>query len=421
MSERDESVKPDEPELDAEAAPESSPAEEDRPAPTAVTLETARSRRGVVAALVLVVVFAAGVALWPLILPSFGIYPPAQPWPGAVEFAERVAALEDRAGENARLVRTIHGEISGLADRLAAAPAEDEAAAALREEVAGIATRMAALDERLGAVEDRFGALSDRLGALEAAPATAEGEATPEALTKRLAALERAFGVAAEEVADAQDLRGETEALGRRTATLDDRLEALTARLVALEELGMARAAPEESLVVMVDRLGEALRGSAPYDDVLAAVRALAAEDAALTDAIDLLAPGAVGGVATVAELRQRFAAQAGAILRAERGDEPSGWIDLALDRLADLISVRRVGEIEGEGAEARVARAEARLAADDLAAAVAEIKELDGAAAEAASGWLAAAETRLAAEAGLAALRKLALDRLAGVETEAQ
>jgi hypothetical protein len=417
MSERDGSDKPDEPELEAEAAPEPSTAEEDRPAPTAVTLGTATGRRGVVAALILVVVFAAGVVLWPLILPSFGIYPPAQPWPGAGEFAERVAALEDRAGENARLVRTIHGEISGLADRLAAAPAEDEAAAALREEVAGIAQHMAALGERLDAVDGRFGTLGDRLGAVEAKA----GEVTPEALTKRLAALERAFGVAAEEVADAQDLRGETEALGRRTAALDDRLEALTARLEALEELGMARAAPEEALVVMVDRLGEALRGSDPYVDALTAVRALAAEDAALTDPLDLLAPGAAGGVATVAELRQRFAAQAGVILRAERGDEPSGWIDLALDRLADLISVRRVGEIEGEGAEARVARAEARLAAGDLAAAVAEVKGLDGAAAEAASGWLAAAEMRLAAEAGLAALRKLALDRLAGVETEAQ
>lgn len=76
------------------------------------------------------------------------------------------------------------------------------------------------------------------------------------------------------------------------------------------------------------------------------------------------------------------------------------GVLERAWGNVSSLVSVRPVGaEVEGEGAEARVARAEARLEQGDLAAAVEELEGLEGAAAEAAAPWLEQARARLAAE----------------------
>ena len=81
--------------------------------------------------------------------------------------------------------------------------------------------------------------------------------------------------------------------------------------------------------------------------------------------------------------------------------------LDRAASNLMRLVTVRPVGaDAEGDDAAARVARAEAKLAAGDLAGAVAELEGLEGAAAEAAAPWLAQARARLAAESALDRLR---------------
>jgi hypothetical protein len=81
-------------------------------------------------------------------------------------------------------------------------------------------------------------------------------------------------------------------------------------------------------------------------------------------------------------------------------------------------VTVRPVGaDVSGEGAPARVARAEAALAHGDLAAAVAEIEPLEGAADAAAAPWLAEAHQRMAAQAAVAALQ----DRATRLLSEAQ
>ena len=72
------------------------------------------------------------------------------------------------------------------------------------------------------------------------------------------------------------------------------------------------------------------------------------------------------------------------------------------LAEAGNLITVRPVGEVEGEDAPARVARAERRLDRGDLAGAVAEVAALQGGAAEVLAPWKAEAEARLAAEAAV-------------------
>ena len=84
-------------------------------------------------------------------------------------------------------------------------------------------------------------------------------------------------------------------------------------------------------------------------------------------------------------------------IVHAERAPEGDSLFEQAAGNLMSLVTVRPVGaDVEGDGAAARVARAEAALESGDLAAAVAELEALDGAAAAAAAPWLAASAARV-------------------------
>jgi hypothetical protein len=66
---------------------------------------------------------------------------------------------------------------------------------------------------------------------------------------------------------------------------------------------------------------------------------------------------------------------------------------------LANLVSIRRVGEAQGDTSESRVARAETDLHVGDLDRAMGEVTALKGAARNAAKPWLATAQARLAVD----------------------
>ena len=64
------------------------------------------------------------------------------------------------------------------------------------------------------------------------------------------------------------------------------------------------------------------------------------------------------------------------------------------------IATIRRIdGDMEGSSAWAIVARAESRLAQNDLTGAVTEMEGLRGPSAEAAASWVAPARARLTAE----------------------
>ena len=120
----------------------------------------------------------------------------------------------------------------------------------------------------------------------------------------------------------------------------------------------------------------------------------------------------------TIASLQARYPEAARAAVTAGRsGEADSEWQSMFWNRVNDLVSVRATGELEGEGTEAVLARAELRLEEGNLAAAVEELKQLQGPAAEAMAGWRAEAEQRLEAQDNLTALSRVALERLAGAE----
>jgi hypothetical protein len=243
------------------------------------------------------------------------------------------------------------------------------------------------LEQRLGAAEaagGRVGELAGTLDELRTALQTSQERVT--GVGDQVTALrDRVDGVA-----------GTVQALDQRVTTLQDRLDSAEDR--------RERAA---TLALLVSQLDAALTESRPYDRLLQTLAELAEDDATVREAVARLEPAAATGIPDLMTLRQRFAATANEIVHRARAPEGDGLIDRATDNLMRLVTIRPVGaDARGDSPEARVARAEAKLAAGDLAGAVAELEQLEGPPAEAAAEWLELARLRLAAKEAVTSLQ---------------
>ncbi|HLB06944.1 MAG TPA: mitofilin family membrane protein [Alphaproteobacteria bacterium] len=243
-------------------------------------------------------------------------------------------------------------------------------------------------------------------------------------ISERLDALARRLDQAPAAVAPAP--LGESVALGRRLAQLErslaalaasDRVLALDERLSALEaayERDRVRSALGLKLFLAVQQLRAAAREGSRFDAELALLETLAGDDKEVMLLVEPLEANAGSGIPTLSLLQARFAGVANQAVSAALAPEGAGWVDQTLRKLSEVVAVRRTGaELEGDSVEARVARAEATLAAGDLAGAVGELGALSGPAAAAVAPWLKDARARLAAEAQLEALDRLVIARL--------
>ncbi|CAA7621287.1 COG4223 family protein [Magnetospirillum sp. SS-4] len=256
-------------------------------------------------------------------------------------------------------------------------------------------------------------AVTRRLAQLEARPEPAvSGSAPAPADDSRLAALEQAMrGLQAQPAAPAT-LAADVDSISkqlaemRKTAAdsatmlrLVDRLDQVEASLRDLQ----ARRSSAAALLLAVGQLREAVNAGRAFDAELRAVKVLAGDEAALAGAADAIAERAEAGLATRPALTARFDALAPRLIRAEILPDEDGWQRRVMDRLLNLVTVRREdGNAAGESAAAQVARAQAALGRGDLAAAVSELGSLPPGPAAQASSWLAEAKARLAADKAL-------------------
>jgi hypothetical protein len=117
------------------------------------------------------------------------------------------------------------------------------------------------------------------------------------------------------------------------------------------------------------------------------------------------LAPLAQVGAPTRIELRNRFADLELNVVRASlQAQAGAGLWGRVQATASQWITVRRVGETDTTAGVIEIAAQ--RLAADDLAGAVAQMDRLRGASAQAAAVWVADAKRRLEIENRLAAVR---------------
>lgn len=288
---------------------------------------------------------------------------------------ERLAEIEAQAAEDPEGLEVLSSEIEGMAERLA------EAGARL-EQVVG---RTEAGAERIDQLSSRVERLETRLNDV------AEGAA------------------AANDVADMAERLRRTEEQIAELAVLGERVEAQE----AIREAARSVAAQEVGRALAVANLRDALRFSEPFEGELEAARAAVEAESDAAAALDSLRPFAEQGIPTREQLIASFDAatrEAMAVDAEYRAD--SDIVGGVLRRLGDIVTVRPVGEgAEGEGAGPVLARAEARLRAGDLRAAVETVQGLQGPALTEMEGWLEQAEARLMAEQVASGLAK----RLAG------
>ncbi len=326
------------------------------------------------------------------------------------------------------------GELETRVDQIAAGHAPKAAAAAFideRRDLAAMKTRLDADEARLTSIEKATGQiddvdlsalktgidknttglaqLSDRVGRLETTPGAARGNGPSGASlsAQSLAQLRKDLGDRTQALNDSLGkLAARTAALEKNAppADLAGRLDgfalksgeaALELRIGKLEDQDMAGVMKRAASVLALADLMRASSSAEPFSSELGALKALVPQAPEVTD----LSRYAATGVPTRTMLADRFSHDASAIVAAQRLGEARTWTERLWSNLLNLVSIRRVGDVPGDDAQARVARAEVDLHVGDLDRAVSEVSALKGSARAAASGWLSEAEGRLSIE----------------------
>ena len=327
-------------------------------------------------------------------------------------------AMVERAGADSKALAARLGiETQAIADRLAAQTAatvedlrkrNDELARSLTERMNALVAASDAegrkrLDDLAHAVADKSAALS---AALEAELKT-RGAEMAEALKKVRGDLDAALGRVStlETTTKEAGSSGQkmVEKVGEAAAAAETKVGALENRLAGIEaEAEAARKARGEAVVVIaLADLKSAVEAGRPF------VTEFGVVDAAARGGVDLAAlkPFAEKGVPTVSALRGGWAkASRAAVAAGEIKESGGGVFDRLLSHATDMVKVRQPGDVAGDDVAAAAARVEARLAAADLAGALAAWKALPEASRKASAEWGAALTARVAVDTALAA-----------------
>lgn len=300
-------------------------------------------------------------------------------------------------------IGTISDSLDTQAERLAALEAELERA--------GSDPSQAEIEQTLTSVNDQVTALADRLELMESAASGEPVDLTP--VSDRLAGLE-------EQISALQERTGQ-QAAQIEQMSQTDRLDQLAQRIEELSATVQTQAQTieqQQQAIQNVAQSAEAEANRIAVQGALTGIRAAldtgepyAEEIGALREATGATVPEGLSepaeeGVPTLNELRQSFPEPAREAL-SESIAATAG--DGVADRFGAFIraqtGARSLDEQAGDGPDAILSRAEARLNEGDLQAALDEIATLPEAGQEALSGWTARARKRLAATQGLSEL----------------
>lgn len=292
--------------------------------------------------------------------------------------APDTAALEAALAAGQKETAALKAELAALSrpgdleTRLAALEAQASAPPA------GAIVDLAPLDAGIVALDARLSAL-ESLPPGEGAPAVAiaQQDAALRQMQAQIAALQTASTAAALSPEAEAQIKAATEAM----AAFEASAAAATTAIAQTAALG---------------RLQAAIDSGAPFANALPV---LGAVPPALTDL-------AGSGVPTLAALQAGFPDAARAALAAAlQADMGASWTDRAANFLRSQTGVRSLAPREGADPDAILSRAEAALAAGDLATALTELAALPEPAAAALADWRKQADQRQAALAAVADL----------------
>jgi hypothetical protein len=362
----------------------------------------------------LLILVLAVIALSPFWAPQIA---PLFPWgENREEYAAltaRVAAVETRPVQASNDVDSAKSATSAVARRV------DQLETAINARLSKIETRPTPQSVDVDEINSAVNALTHRVDHLEAA-ANADGQVEGavaalreggQQLEKRLAEVEtQSASRMASETAALHDSQQELSRLGKVAADLRDRVAALEREEQAQNRAELRAAG---MLTLLLGQMREAVEQARPFPTEFNAFIRLAG-GSELAAAAEPLAAPARNGVASHAVLTKRLADLAGQIAAANEPAGEPGWGSQILARLRGLVTIRRLnnGSLQS-GPEAAVTVAQAALARNDLAGAVAALEPLTGPTADAARPWLQMARERLTVEGALDHLQELLTARL--------
>lgn len=237
--------------------------------------------------------------------------------------------------------------------------------------------------------------LEEKVATLELSAGQVVNNPSLDALTTRVAGLE-------EKLAALLAAQAKNEDLQAQVTNLQERLTALESQAAAKDDAALV----ERARLALLDT-ERAVDEGKPFADSATTLTALLGERTEAKDALAVLSTHAAEGVASAQELADDLSERAAAIVAAET-HETADEGEEALDSILGLITIRPVGEVEGEGTPERVARAEAGAKSGDLAGAIGELSALPAAPRAVAEEWIARAQARLDALSATALLKNL-------------
>jgi len=358
--------------------------------------------------------------------------------------SEKVQAAVDAEGLQQAIgaaVDPINADLNTVKQDLAALKAEVESLRSSASSSGGTMSEapgvdLAPIEERLGKLETSLAETSklvnDVASAQTAAPSDGTGS-TPSAPANdprvdQLAAENEALK---QQIADLTQKLDQVSALDAKLGELAPKVDALAPRIDALDQqvASLPKSGEQQRSVALIVAIGElrsALASDKSFAAELSTLNDLTQNDDALRSRlkpiIGSLTPMADAGVPTLSQLAAGFPsteiARAGeADLAGQASDDnwlKRFWRGLG-HSISEVITVRPTGpDVEGDDTLARLARAEAKLGEGDLKAAVAEVRAMQGLAAETSAEWLAQADARLAIEDAAAQLADISTRELA-------
>lgn len=292
---------------------------------------------------------------------------------GVAGFRDRLPFLpEGDAAQLRQEVRQLAGRAGNFEKSL-----QEAAKTPISPEITESVKKTAALRSEVETFSHQIKDMEARLAALAARAANAEKKS------------EAGEGASLSGTAAQDSIKQAVEPLALRLAEAENTLKNVV-QWQAERQSGLKGAA----LAIALGNLRRAAESGAAFAAELDAVRRLSPAKLE-TGPLDLRKNS---GLTTLAALQQGFPALAKAALGAER-ERASGDGSLAgrlWSRARSAVSVRRVGMAEGETTEAVIARAETRLKAGDLAAAIKEMKALQGEGAVIMRPWIEDALARI-------------------------
>jgi hypothetical protein len=187
-------------------------------------------------------------------------------------------------------------------------------------------------------------------------------------------------------------------------------VERLSARVTALESQ-QAHTSQAAAAALAVSAVVEASQGAGPFAEELENLRAISPPSPELQALARLAQAGAPSRTALAASFPD-YAARAASAARSP-GDK-AGLGDRIVYELSRIVTLRRVGDVPGDGVDAVLARAERQVQDGDLDRALRTLDRLPPTAREAMALWRGRAEQRAEIDRNAQALRARALQALA-------